>query len=241
MFAASGPGAKARQRCGQLGERRELRLRVELLRPVVEDRLRLWDVRIGDAAVDGTDGRAGFLLVEADALGTEDRVDDEDVLTLADGAVRALWLASAAVDAFLGDHRCHVRQSLQLRLRFQSSDRHRQRNVAAAGTQPYPESVSGREQPGSTVENDSYAALWDEIQLERRDRVSRREDRVGRTSEGGGLLCDAEREGTRERSGVGQRDRFRRRRRSRRRVELRDVQLRQPRDGVERDARAAVA
>src|SRR4051794_35790986 len=89
MSAASGPRAEAGQRCGQLGERWELRLGVELLRPVVEDRLGLRDVRIGNAAVDRTDGRAGFLLVEADALGAEDRVDDEDVLALADGAVRA--------------------------------------------------------------------------------------------------------------------------------------------------------
>src|SRR4051812_20397221 len=101
MSAPSGPRAEAGQRCGQLGERWELGIGVELPRPVVEDRLRLRDVRIGNAAVDGTDGRAGFLLVEADAFGAEDRVDDEDVLALADGAVRALRLASAAVDAFL--------------------------------------------------------------------------------------------------------------------------------------------
>src|SRR5436305_2262924 len=171
----SGARAEARQLRRKLGQSRELRLRVQLLRTIVEDRLRLRDVGIRDAAVDGAHGCAGFLLVKADALGAEHRIDDEDVLALADGAIRALRLAGAAVDAFLGDHRRHVRQSLQLRLRFQSSDRHRQRNVAAGSTQPHPESVSGRERPGSTVEYDSYAALRDEIQLEGGDGLSGRE------------------------------------------------------------------
>src|SRR5437879_11855711 len=73
----------------------------------VEDRLGLDDVRVGDAAVDGADGRASFLLVETAAFRAEQRVDDEDVLALADRLVRALRLARAAVDAFHGDRRRH--------------------------------------------------------------------------------------------------------------------------------------
>src|SRR5260370_12857216 len=82
-------------------------LGVELLGGLEQDLFRFRDVRIGDAAVDRTDGRAGFLVVETDALGAEQRIDDEDVLALRDGLVGALRLAGAAVDALFGDHRRH--------------------------------------------------------------------------------------------------------------------------------------
>src|SRR6185369_10695860 len=64
-------------------------------------------VRVGDAAVDRAHGGARLLPVEPDALGAERGVDDVDVLTLRDRAVRALGLAGAAVDALLGDDRGH--------------------------------------------------------------------------------------------------------------------------------------
>src|SRR5436305_384992 len=71
-------------------------------------------VRIRDAAVHRADGGAGFLVVEADALGAELRVDDEDVLALADGLVGTLRLTSPAVDAFFGDDGCHSLTALPL-------------------------------------------------------------------------------------------------------------------------------
>src|SRR5262245_23938163 len=64
-------------------------------------------VRVGHAAVDRADLGALLLGVEADALGAQAWVDDEGLLALADGLVRALRLAHAAVDAFLGDHGRH--------------------------------------------------------------------------------------------------------------------------------------
>src|SRR5205085_7774871 len=92
---------------GKLRERREPLVGMDLLRAREEGLFALGNVRIGDAAVHRADRRAGFLVVEADALGAEHGIDDEDVLALADGLVGALRLASAAVDALLGDHRRH--------------------------------------------------------------------------------------------------------------------------------------
>ena len=60
-------------------------------------------VRIWQAALDRTDRLASLVIVETDALGAELGIDDVDLLTLADGFVRTLRLASAAVDAVCGD------------------------------------------------------------------------------------------------------------------------------------------
>src|SRR6185503_600723 len=54
-------------------------------------------------ALDRTHGLAGFVIVEADALGAELRIDHIDVFALADRLVGALGLAGAAVDALFGD------------------------------------------------------------------------------------------------------------------------------------------
>src|SRR4051812_16489832 len=105
---SGGRPAEPRQVRGQGGDRRKLLLRMELLSAFEEGALRLHVVRIRDAAIHGADGGAGLFVMEADALGAEGRIDDEDVLALADGLVRAFGLAGAAIDAFLGDDRGHV-------------------------------------------------------------------------------------------------------------------------------------
>src|SRR3954465_16079354 len=78
---------------------------MELLRAREQVRFRLRIAGVGDAAVDRAHRGAGLLVVEADALGAERRIDDEDVLALADRLVRTLRLTGAAVDAFLGEDR----------------------------------------------------------------------------------------------------------------------------------------
>ena len=60
-------------------------------------------VRIREATLDRTHRLAGLVIIEPDALGAELGIDDVDLLTLADRLVRALRLASAAVDAVCGD------------------------------------------------------------------------------------------------------------------------------------------
>src|SRR5437588_6512137 len=87
---------------------------MEFLRPLEQDILRLEIVRIRNAAIHRADRRARLFVMEADALGAERGVDDEDVLSLADGLVGTLRLARAAVDAFLGNHGCHVLIALPL-------------------------------------------------------------------------------------------------------------------------------
>src|SRR5262249_4454129 len=100
-------GAEAR---GFRSERERGRLvGVNRLRAREQIVLALAVVRIGHAAVDRADLGALLLGVEADALGAQTRVDDERLFALADGLVRALRLADAAVDAFLGDHGRHGR------------------------------------------------------------------------------------------------------------------------------------
>src|SRR5262249_12337287 len=69
-------------------------------------------VRIGEAALDGANRLAGLVIVKSHALGAELRIDDVDVVALADRLVGALGLASPAVDAFVGDvsgHRYSLR------------------------------------------------------------------------------------------------------------------------------------
>src|SRR6266496_976543 len=99
--------AEPRQARRQLAERREALVGVDRGEARVELLLRLAVGRIRDAAVDRAHRGAGLLVMEAHALRAELGVDDVDVFALADGAVRALGLAGAAVDAFLGDRRRH--------------------------------------------------------------------------------------------------------------------------------------
>src|SRR5438128_3554321 len=87
---------------------------MELLRALEQDVLRLEIVRIRNAAIHRAHRRARLFVMEADALGAERGVDDEDVLPLADGLVGALRLARPAVDAFFGDHGCHILIALPL-------------------------------------------------------------------------------------------------------------------------------
>jgi hypothetical protein len=76
----------------------------------LDERLLVLDViRIRQTALDGTHRLASLVVVEADALRAELGIDDVDLLALADGLVRTLGLASAAVDAVCGDvgrHAC---------------------------------------------------------------------------------------------------------------------------------------
>src|SRR5690606_14233454 len=66
-------------------------------------------VGIGKTALDGTDGLASLLLVKANALGAELRVDDIDLVAFGDRLVGALGLAGPAVDAVFGDVGGHRR------------------------------------------------------------------------------------------------------------------------------------
>jgi len=54
-------------------------------------------------AVDWANLLALWLVVMADAFGTEGRIDHIDLLTLRDGVIRALRLANITVDAFIGN------------------------------------------------------------------------------------------------------------------------------------------
>src|SRR5437588_10286433 len=92
--------AEPRQAGGKLGGRRQLLVGMEPPGPLVQRRFRLDDVRIRDAAVHRAHRRARLLLVEADALGAQLRIDHEDVLALADRLIGALRHTGAAVDAF---------------------------------------------------------------------------------------------------------------------------------------------
>jgi hypothetical protein len=47
-------------------------------------------------------------IVETHALGAKVWIDDVDVVALRDGSVGTLGLASSAVDAVIGDARCHA-------------------------------------------------------------------------------------------------------------------------------------
>src|SRR5687768_12996980 len=95
--------AEAGEVGGQYVERRELLVGVQLLGAIEERDLGLLVARIGQAALDGTHGLAGLVVMEADALGAQRRIDHVDVVALGDRLVRALRLAGAAVDALFGD------------------------------------------------------------------------------------------------------------------------------------------
>jgi hypothetical protein len=54
-------------------------------------------------AVDRANLLALWLVIMADAFGTESRIDHIDFLTLRNSVIRALWLANITVDAFIGN------------------------------------------------------------------------------------------------------------------------------------------
>ena len=103
--------AEAREVRRQRGELGELLVRVQLLGAAEEVLFGFDVVRIGDAALDRAHRLARLVVVEADALGAQVRIDHVDVVALGDRLVGALRLAGAAVDALLGNHRGHLRSS----------------------------------------------------------------------------------------------------------------------------------
>jgi hypothetical protein len=68
---------------------------------------RLYIIGVHRNAIDGTHFAALRRIKVADAFGAFVRVDDIDVLTLGDCAIRALGFANITVDAFVGDHQSH--------------------------------------------------------------------------------------------------------------------------------------
>jgi hypothetical protein len=64
-------------------------------------------VWISNANVHRTDRRASFIIVKTDAFGAEFGIDDEDRGALRYSVVGTLWLARAAIDAVVGNHRRH--------------------------------------------------------------------------------------------------------------------------------------
>src|SRR6185312_16861379 len=81
---------------------------VQLQRALDQHGLVLTMLRVGQAALYRADRLTGFVIVETHALRAELRVDDVDLVPFADRLVRALRLASAAVDAVRGDVGAHV-------------------------------------------------------------------------------------------------------------------------------------
>jgi len=80
---------------------------MESERSLDERSLVLGPGRVGEAALDGADRLAGLVIVEADALGAEIRIDDVNLVPFADRVVGAFGLAGTAVDAVGGDVRGH--------------------------------------------------------------------------------------------------------------------------------------
>src|SRR5262245_56989568 len=64
-------------------------------------------VWIGDANVDRTDCGTSFVIMKSDTFGAQLGIDDKHRVALRDRVVRTLGLARAAIDAIVGDHRCH--------------------------------------------------------------------------------------------------------------------------------------
>ena len=81
--------------------------RMQCPRPRDENLFGFEIVRIGDAAIDGADRRAGLIIMKTHALRAEERVDDIDRIALADRVIRALGLAGAAIDALAGNRGGH--------------------------------------------------------------------------------------------------------------------------------------
>src|SRR5687768_7711481 len=98
--------AKARGKAAGVDSPSELRVFGMQSESALEEHvLRLFVVRIGQAAFDRADRLTRFVIVEADALGAELRIDHVDRVTLRDGFVGTFGLAGAAVDAVFGDAR----------------------------------------------------------------------------------------------------------------------------------------
>ena len=76
---------------------------VELHGALDQDRLGFRVIRVRKAALDRTDRLTLLVVEEADALGAGLRVDDVDLIALADRVVGALRLAGPAIDAFFRD------------------------------------------------------------------------------------------------------------------------------------------
>src|SRR4029453_4773002 len=102
--------AETREVRRKLAERGERLVRVKLASTLEQHLFALDVVRIRHTALDRAHCLTGLVIVKPDALGTEVRVDNVDVVAFRDRFVRALWLAGAAVDALLGDHRGHGRE-----------------------------------------------------------------------------------------------------------------------------------
>lgn len=92
--------AKTRRKRSAVDSRLEvLVLGVQVQGSLDQQRLLFFALRIREATLHGADCLARLVVVEPDAFGAEFRIDYVDVVAFADGFVRALWLASAAVDA----------------------------------------------------------------------------------------------------------------------------------------------
>ncbi len=85
----------------------ELLVGVQFLSTGKQQRFALFVLRVRQAALHRTNGLAGFVVMEPNTLGAEIGIDDVNVLALADCLVWAFGLASAAVDAFVGNESSH--------------------------------------------------------------------------------------------------------------------------------------
>ena len=68
-------------------------------------------VLIGHTDIDWANRRAGFVVVKADALGAQQRIDHIYGITLADCVIWALRLTGPAINAITGNHCCHGKNS----------------------------------------------------------------------------------------------------------------------------------
>ena len=68
-------------------------------------------VLIGHTNIDRAYRRAGFVVMKADALGAQQRIDHINGITLADCVIRALRLTGPAINAITGNHRRHSKNS----------------------------------------------------------------------------------------------------------------------------------
>jgi hypothetical protein len=80
---------------------------VQLDRALDEEAFGFRMIRIGQAAFDWANRLTSLVIVKADAFGAKIRVDDVDIVSLADCVVGAFGFACPAVDAIGGDVRGH--------------------------------------------------------------------------------------------------------------------------------------
>ena len=83
-----------------------------------EHRLAFDIVGVRDTNVDRTDRGARFIVMKTDAFGAQLGIDDVNRLALRDCVIRALGLAGAAVDAVVGNHRCHEADPPDIKRKF---------------------------------------------------------------------------------------------------------------------------